>query len=457
MPLDWGIEIGRHARDLFPGGVLVDAKPWEHKSAVDQTRSLMLDPHISAIFEAAFEFAGVRIRTDILERCGKAWGLREVKLSTKPSADHVEDVAIQLFVLRGAGLRVNSAELIHVDKGYSRDRDGIDWTRYFKRTEVLRQASALRTRIAKTVQEQHAVVRRMTAPKIEPSGHCGEPNSCEFWGLCTKKRPKDWILYLPRLSAKRFSQLQDRNVHSIRSIPSEFPLSKIQKRIREVLRTRKPFISAGLAEALKAFGPPAFYLDFETVNPPVPLYTGTRPYQRIPFQWSLHNVGRGGEIWHKGFLADGDADPRMAFIETLVEALDGSDWPILVYSGYEQAVINELIEYAPRRLKAGLRRLLPRLRDLLAVVREHLYHPDFQFSYSIKAVAPALSAAVRYDDLSIVSNGTEASEAFLRLAMGRLNPGEEEDSLRKAMVSYCHRDTLAMVVAHGAIAGFGHE
>lgn len=65
---DVGLEIGRMAHLLFPGGVLIDEEPWEHAAAVARTATLMADPSVPAIFEAAFEHSRVRVRVDVLER-----------------------------------------------------------------------------------------------------------------------------------------------------------------------------------------------------------------------------------------------------------------------------------------------------------------------------------------------------------------------------------------------------
>src|SRR6185312_464855 len=101
-----GQEIGRMARRLFPGGVLVEEKPGEHEAAVARTAALMADRSVPAIFEAAFERSGVRIRVDVLERRAAGWwGLCEVKSSGEMKDHHYDDVAIQLHVLRRAGVR----------------------------------------------------------------------------------------------------------------------------------------------------------------------------------------------------------------------------------------------------------------------------------------------------------------------------------------------------------------
>ena len=108
--------------------------------------------------------------------------------------------------------------------------------------------------------------------------------------------------------------------------------------------------------------------------PPIPLYEGTRPYQTIPFQWSLHAATEDGVLHHREFLADGDSDPRRRFAETLIEALDAFDGPIIVYSAYEKTRLNELAREFPD-LGASLNAIIARLADLLPIVRGAVYLP----------------------------------------------------------------------------------
>jgi hypothetical protein len=202
---------------------------------------------------------------------------------------------------------------------------------------------------------------------------------------------------------------------------------------------------------LDAFGPPACYLDFEAMMPPIPLYEGTRPYQTIPFQWSLHTIDGDGVLGHKEFLADGVNDPRRQFAETLIDALACSDDPIIVYSAYEQTRLKELAADFPD-LSTALNTVISRLADLLPIVRSAVYFPEFGFSNSIKSVAPALCPGFSYDDLDGVADGGAASAAFLQLASGRItNPGEVSQ-LRAELHAYCKRDTLALLEVHRALA-----
>jgi predicted RecB family nuclease len=184
--------------------------------------------------------------------------------------------------------------------------------------------------------------------------------------------------------------------------------------------------------------------------PPTPLYEGTRPYQTIPFQWSLHAIDEDGTLHHREFLAAGDKDPRLGFAETLITALNEFNGPILVYSAYEQTRLKELGGQFSA-LRPAIDQIIARLRDLLPVIRGAVYLPAFSFSNSIKYVAPALSPGFGYDDLDGIANGMAASAAFVQIASGTLSHESQVLRIRSALLAYCQRDTLAMVEVHRAL------
>ncbi|MFQ5699912.1 MAG: DUF2779 domain-containing protein [Myxococcota bacterium] len=453
--LDLGHEVGRRAHALFPGGVLIAEEAYEHDRAVEHTRRVLADPAVGALFEAAFVHDGVRVRVDVLERLpGGSFGLREVKASTRVKPVHLEDCAVQRFVLEGCGIPVESVELLHVDRNFVRGKGPIDWRRFFVREDVTEEVGRVPGEIRGRVAEMQAIVARDRPPSVEPSAHCFEPYDCEFWGHCTRDRPDDWVFRLPRLRDGPFDALRAEGVERIRDIPDGFPLSDTQKRIREVWRRGRPFVSPGLPAEIAGLGPPTAYLDFETMNPAIPFYPGTRPYQRIPFQWSLHRVDTSGSLHHHAFLAEGDLDPRRELAQTLLAALapaPGEDdpTPILVYSAFESSVLGDLAAHLPD-LACALQAIRERLVDLLPIVRRNLYLRDFDFSYSIKNVVPALSAGFGYDDLEGIAEGTAASSAFTSIVAGALDAGRAE-TLRRQLLAYCERDTLALVELHRAL------
>ncbi|CAA6606104.1 conserved hypothetical protein [Rhodospirillaceae bacterium LM-1] len=444
-----GIEVGKKAHLLFPGGVLIDFAPWQHAEAVKHTSDLMADPAVPAIFEAALEYQGVRIRVDILERLpGGGWGIREVKSSGSVKDDYIHDLAIQVYVLTGCGLDLRSIELVHIDTSYVRGAGEIDWAAYFAREDLSETVKSHLPDIPRHAAELFDILARPTHPDIEPGKHC--PDFCPFWDRCTKVKPEDWVLHLPRITGPQLEKLSAQGIESIRAIPDSFELNEMQARVRTVLKNGKPWVSPDLKKALRSFGPPAVYLDFETVGPAIPLYEGTRPFQALPFQWSLHRLDAKGNLTHEEFLAREDVDPRRAFTESLIAALDGSDEPIIVYSGFEHRIIREMEALLPEYAEV-LDRLAKRLADLLPVVRAHVYFPEFNGKFSIKKVGPALAPNIDYESLDGIADGQGAQTAFERIASDTLAPGEDADSLRESLLRYCELDTMAMVEVHRSL------
>jgi hypothetical protein len=406
--------------------VLVDEPYDRHAAAEARTRALLDDPAVPAIFEAAFTHAGVRIRVDLLERLGEGrFGLREVKASTAVKPEHVPDLAVQKFVLRGCGLDVASAELVHVDKTYVRDEDPIDWARFFRREDLGRDVDATLAGVERRVAEMHDVLALGKAPDEEPGRRCHEPYDCEFWDHCTADRSAEWHLSFKRAGGERRARWVD------------------------ALRTGRPWVSAGLGRALGVFEPRVWYLDFETIAPAIPLFPGTRPFQAVPVQWSLHRLGRDGSLKHDEYLAPAGADPRPALAQSLIDALREDDAPILVWSSYEDRILGSLAGQLPQ-LAIALADVRGRLLDLHPLVREHVYHPDFAGSFSLKSVAPALAPGFGYGDLETVADGTAAAAALLRLQRGEVDEAEAP-ALRGALLAYCRRDTEALVRVHAAL------
>jgi predicted RecB family nuclease len=186
---------------------------------------------------------------------------------------------------------------------------------------------------------------------------------------------------------------------------------------------------------------PVFFLDFETFNPSVPVYPGTRPYEAVPFQWSCP-VDRGdGELDHREFLAAGDGDPRKRFLESLLDCVEDSG-SIVVYSPYEATTLRKLAREFPE-LTQRIQPVIDRLWDLYKVVVDHYYHPGFHGSFSLKTVFPVMIPGIGYDYLEI-SDGSTASTLFAEIEASGVQ-GPERERMSAALLEYCGRDTFATV------------
>jgi hypothetical protein len=237
-------------------------------------------------------------------------------------------------------------------------------------------------------------------------------------------------------------RLEEIGVNDILEIPADFSeLNEIQQRVRDCVVNDTLYLDEEIKNELGKLVYPVHYLDFETFNPALPLYIGTRPYEVIPFQWSDHILDKDGTLRHQEFLHDGTGDPRPAFTKGLVNTL-GKSGSIVVYSGYEAGLIKALSDALPQYSDALLA-LLPRIFDLLTQVRNYCYHPEFHGSFSIKSVLPALVPGMSYKDMEINEGGL-ASLAYLELISPKTSL-DRCNKLRTDLLKYCERDTVAMV------------
>ena len=342
-----GRDVGMLARQMFPGGVEVCERSLDQ--AIRTTRELLTNSEVPAIFEATFENAGVLVRVDVLQRRRDGrFRLIEVKSSTdlREDAYHLEDVAIQYRVLSRCGLNIASCALAHVDRSYVFQGGTIDVRRFFKIRNVTRRVEKLQHNLTFRLRTQFSVVNQPKVPDIPAGQQCRTPVTCEFFDQCNPPRPNDHIGFLPRIHASAMEELEEMGIQSIRDIPDDFELSEIQRRAATCVQTGEPWYSPELHDVLGGLAYPLYFADFETVNPAIPRFAGMRPYDHLPFQWSVNIQRRpGAEPEHHEFLAADASDPRREFISSLLGAL-GEKGRIVVYSSFESqiCVLDSLVE-----------------------------------------------------------------------------------------------------------------
>jgi predicted RecB family nuclease len=441
---DSGTEVGKLARTLFPDGVLISEDHMDHQGAMAATQRALASNLVPAIYEAAFLHDGIRIRADVLvPHKGGDFDLVEVKSTTRLKDEHVSDVGIQLYVLLGHGLPVRRASLCHLNREYIYDGGEYKLSELFTLKDITYECTAMQRELPVLLEEMRRDLAKEWPPEIEVGRQCTSPNTCQFYSHCHRNESDYPIEQLPRAEGQLLDALKAAGIRDIHDIPEHFAgLSELQQRVRDCVVTNQPYLNDELPRQLRSLRPPVHFLDFETFNPPLPLYAGTRPYQQVPFQWSLHTLTDDGSLRHAEFLHDGEGDPREPFATSLVDAL-GDRGPVLVYSSFESARIRELAAAIPA-LANDLRAIAEgRLVDLLQLVRTHYYHPAFHGSFSIKSVLPAVAPHLDYSDL-VIGDGTLASMAYAEM-IGADTPQERKREIRKNLLAYCERDTLAEV------------
>ena len=440
--MEQGGAVGRLARQLFAGGVEVSSR--DPEQAIRTTRELIANPEIAAIFEAAFEEGGVFVRVDILHRRrDNRWRLIEVKSTANLKEQHLDDLAIQHRVVSRSGLDLASSCVAHVNRNYLYTGGDIDVWRFFRIKNLTRRVERLLPKLTFQLRSELRVLVMANPPDIPTGPHCTNPITCEFFDRCNLPRPNDHIGYLPRLHASAAEELEEMGVESILDIPDDFHLSERQRVACTSVQTGQPWFSTELGKELDSLHYPLYFMDFESVNPAIPRFRGMSPYDQILFQWSLH-VQRepNAEPEHFEFLALDRNDPRRKFVSSLCAAL-GDHGSIVVYNQqFESQRLWELAAWLPE-FAEQIKAIQSRLWDLLPVVRDHVYHPAFAGSYSLKAVLPALVPELSYDGMA-VANGQAAGLAWDSLGRGGLNQAERERTT-KALLNYCCKDTLALV------------
>jgi len=440
--MDQGREVGILARQLFAGGV--EVRSGDPEEAIRITRELIANPEVPAIFEAAFENGGVLVRVDILHRRRDGrWRLIEVKSTADLKEHHLEDVAIQHRVVSRSGLDLASSCLAHVNRNYVFQEGSIDVRRLFKIRNLTRRIERLLPKLTFQLRSELRVLVMPEAPDIPTGPHCTNPITCEFFDRCNPPLPNDHIAYLPRLHASAAEELEEMGVESILEIPDDFALSERQRRACTSVQTGEPWFGAELGKELGSLRYPLCFMDFETVNPAIPRFSGMRPYDQLTFQFSVHVLReQGAEPEHFEFLATDRSDHRREFISSLCDAL-GESGSIVVYNQqFESQRLSELAAWLPE-FAGRIKEIQRRLWDLLPVIRNHVYHPRFAGSFSLKAVLPALIPTLSYDGMA-VANGQDAGLAWKSLVRGSLDQ-TERDRIEKALRDYCGQDTLAMV------------
>jgi hypothetical protein len=434
-----GIVVGEHARDAFPGGVLVnrfkqDADPFS------ETDACINDENIPAIFEAGFRHEDTEVFVDILERAGASWNLIEVKSSSSVKDEYIDDVTVQYMVLTRAGMAIKRVELMYLNKDFTYHADkGYDGL--FIREDLSDRVLPHSRHISDQVDQL-----RQNMSDAEPvrhvNGHCKKPYDCEFRNYCEKQDGEYPVSWLPN-AAKAIERLHANAIYDIRNIPADMLTSDTHRKIRRITVNGHAELDPGAARILGKLEYPRYYLDFETIKFAIPVWDGTRPNQQHPFQWSCHVQHADGRVAHRDFLDVSGCDPRRQFAETLIAAC-GNQGPVVVYNQtFEKGVIKNLAGQH-RDLSSRLLAINERVFDLLPVMKQYYYHPDMKGSWSIKNVLSCLVPELRYSDLGEVQDGLMAQNAYFEILNGQLSEDERE-ALSLDMLEYCKLDTYAML------------
>jgi len=436
---DQGHLVGEYAKKLFPGGIDIPHDGFMEN--IVTTRELLAER--KPLFEAGILSGRIYCRLDILNPVSEdEWDIIEIKSGTSVREVYINDVAFQKYCCGKAGLKIRNCKLGYINKQYVKNGE-IEPGELFILEDISSQVEEISGDIEERVANLLEVISNKVCPEMAIGQHCLAPYECPLREECWGFLPENSVFDLRGGKTKQFS-LWEQGIISIKDIPDNILLSRQQQIQKRCVITGNVHVDKEeIRQFLNKLKYPLYYLDFETFGPAIPLYDGTRPYQDIPFQFSLHVVkSEGSEPVHHSFLAEGREDPRPQILRELQRLL-GSEGSIIAYNaGFEEGVLKELVEAFPEYTD-WLEGILTRTVDLLyPFTNFHYYNASQKDTASLKKVLPAVTGK-GYEEMGIGA-GMDASIAYGRTIYG--NAAEEEIArVRTDLLKYCKLDTEGMI------------
>jgi hypothetical protein len=430
-----GHTVGFEAQKHFPDGILIKAPAFRMEEALKETQEQLSAN--KTLFEATFAFEGVLVRVDILNLVDGGWEIIEVKSSTDVKDEHLDDAAIQHWVLTGCGLQIKNTSVMVINSKVLKGQN------IFTVTSVYKETSTMFSQVEATVNRYKAILYNETAPETDIGKHCSKPYDCPLWDKCKSEKnlPKVSVLDIPN-HKKKWTHYEEGKIHLWDLINEKWSVPQFRMLVSHL---EGKFIAdeAVIQNFISQLQYPLYYLDFETEQKAVPRLERTRPYQQVVFQYSLHIEQEDGAIEWVDFLATDESDPRENVIRGLLEALSTEGSIISYNAPFEITRLKELAQDFPQ-YKNQLLALLERFIDPLQCFRDGVYHPDFMGSFSIKNVAPALLGEKASYLKLVVQDGIMAQEWFDRVL------AEKDETKKQGLISelrsYCRQDTYLMVL-----------
>ena len=441
---DQGTNIGILAQKIFPNGV--DVSPENHFKMVESVGKTLecINRGESIIYEATFIYDDVLSAIDILVKDNEGWKAYEVKSSTKVTDTYIKDATIQYYTIINSGIELKDISIVHINNQYVKKRE-LDINKLFTIKSVYNEVLEFLPQIPNEIKRLKDVIDGSEIPQVDIGLHCSDPYDCDFKGTCWKHIPEYSVFDISNLNKKKKFDLYNQGIITLDQIDlNNTTLNSNQKlQVQSEIEGSILIDEDQIRSFIGDLNYPLYFLDFETIRSPIPLFENSRPFQQIVFQYSVHiKQTPRSEVDHEEYLANPDGDPRIGFVKKIVEDC-GTEGDILVYNiGFERSKLVDLIEVFPQ-YSEKLENIINRLKDLMIPFKKKWYYkPEMRGSYSIKSVLPALTDNLSYDSIEIKEGGN-ASDTFLQM-INKTFEGDEEIK-RKQLLEYCKLDTEAMV------------
>lgn len=449
-----GNEVGDYAMGLFGDYVEVTTKTEDgklNKSAMIKKTEEELAKGTENICEASFSYDGFYCAVDILHKENGGYAIYEVKSTKsfdakKPNMRYVVDIACQKYILDKCGINVTGTYIVYLNGFYVKNGE-IDKSKLFLIKDVSELIKSEYDKIEDNLDAARQIVSEENEPHIEFSEKC---NGCSYWEYCSKDLPKPNVFDIYNYYFKNKLALYNAGKVSFSDVENYADFEEKQKRqIDYALHDRGIYADKENIRAfLKTLTYPLYFLDYETMSPVIPLFDGTKPYQQIPFQYSLHYIEEeGGELKHKEFLAESGVYPCSALAESLIKDIPtDKKVTVCIFNKSTEPNVTKRLAEEYSDLSDRLMSIVNSMVDLLDVFRNGWYYKrEIGGNFSQKNILPALfpnDPVLNYHNLDGVHNGSEAMDIFPKI---KDMPTDEQKVARENLLRYCELDTLTMV------------
>ena len=396
------------------------------------------------ITEASFNYNDNFCSVDILKKEKDSYEIYEVKSSTTLKDVFIKDASYQYYVLTSLGLKVKKCSIVYLNRNYTRNGD-LDLEKLFIKHDITEDVIALKDEVENNIKD----INKYMETDVEPNDDIGEygftPYSCPFFKYCTRHIEDNNVFELTGMNYAKKIAYYKKGIYSFKDLIEENLKDDYKRQMEYELYDKEDYIDKkNICLFMKNLKEPLYFLDFETFQLPIPIYDGLKPYDQIPFQYSLH-IMKDGNLEHKEFLAEVGIDPRRSLAERLVQDIPLDVCTLAYNMSFEKTIIKKLANIYPD-LKAHLLNIHDNIKDLMVPFQSKWYYTkDMHGSYSIKYVLPALfpdDASLNYHNLDLIHNGSEAMSSYAELGSKSL---EEQAYIRERLLRYCELDTYAMV------------
>ena len=427
----------------------------EFETVIKKTKEAIQSNNINVIYEAGFLFKKTFIRADVLIKKDNQWTMLEAKASTSVKDINISDLAIQSYIVKKSGIEVSNNKIIHINKEF-----------IYKGNEnykdLIVEVDITKEVLAKEKEVEHLIdkflpLKKSDCPKKEVGPHCKDPYPCHYLERCYPPETDiENVSYkiLPYYGKKIENFCKTNKIEKLKDIPKNLLQSSrkdyaenYHQIIQEAHIKNTPWVNKDISEQFKKWKMPFYFMDFETIQQGVPIIQNTKPFEQVPFQWSVHKLSqKGGALEEFSFIDFADQDIELNFLKKLIETL-GDQGTIFVHNHpFEKGVLNKLKEKPKMKSYSDqVDSIIDRIEDTLELTRKNFYSPEMFGKYSLKKIVQAIPTKIFYEseDEDAVSDGGDAQLAWFKCTDLKTK-SQDKENYKKELIKYCSKDTEAM-------------